>query len=216
MTVFNSPITRGTSTPLQGLTWCLLSFRASKQGYVCQCSSFITGTQVLMHVTVHGAAHCKTVCTKSWPWEKSPLPHQGVEPASAACRPQHPTDWTTSPPQIISKTVQGRNTALLPPDSLPLATHPDNTYKTYLWSVPGHPLERNQQVKELHPEARGFHHLQNQNASPVSHSLSMMNAIIFAPTTDQGVRSCTICWPHSSPPLPHPPTHTCTLGNLHV
>ena len=30
--------------------------------------------------------HCKRVCTESWLWEKNPLPHQGIEPASAACR----------------------------------------------------------------------------------------------------------------------------------
>ena len=25
-------------------------------------------------------------CTEGWPWEKNPLPHRGIEPASAACR----------------------------------------------------------------------------------------------------------------------------------
>ena len=31
--------------------------------------------------------HCKRVCTISWLWEKkNPLPHRGIEPASAACR----------------------------------------------------------------------------------------------------------------------------------
>ena len=30
--------------------------------------------------------HRKTVCTESWLWEKNPLPHRGIEPASAACR----------------------------------------------------------------------------------------------------------------------------------
>ena len=27
------------------------------------------------------------VCTESWLWEKNPLPHQGIEPVSAACLP---------------------------------------------------------------------------------------------------------------------------------
>ena len=26
------------------------------------------------------------VCTKSWLWEKNPLPHRGIDPSSAACR----------------------------------------------------------------------------------------------------------------------------------
>ena len=30
--------------------------------------------------------HCKTVCTESWLWEKNPLLHRGIEPASAACQ----------------------------------------------------------------------------------------------------------------------------------
>ena len=30
---------------------------------------------------------CKRICTESWLWEKNPLPHQGMKPASAACRP---------------------------------------------------------------------------------------------------------------------------------
>ena len=30
--------------------------------------------------------HRKRVCTESWLWEKNPLPHRGIEPASAACR----------------------------------------------------------------------------------------------------------------------------------
>ena len=30
--------------------------------------------------------HRKRVCTESWPWEKNPLPHRGIEPAPVACR----------------------------------------------------------------------------------------------------------------------------------
>ena len=29
--------------------------------------------------------HWKRVCTKSWSWEKNPLPHRGIEPAPTAC-----------------------------------------------------------------------------------------------------------------------------------
>ena len=43
--------------------------------------------QILMHAVAHGGymdTH-KRVCTESWLWEKNPLLHQGIEPASAAC-----------------------------------------------------------------------------------------------------------------------------------
>ena len=39
----------------------------------CDCTRVCTDTR-------------KRVCTESWPWEKSPLPHRGIEAASAACR----------------------------------------------------------------------------------------------------------------------------------
>ena len=41
-----------------------------------------------MHAIAHGGVygHRKRVCTESWLWEKNPLPHRGIEPASAACR----------------------------------------------------------------------------------------------------------------------------------
>ena len=37
-----------------------------------------------LHTGVHG--HRKRVCTESWLWEKNPLPHRGIEPASATFR----------------------------------------------------------------------------------------------------------------------------------
>ena len=49
--------------------------------------------QMLMHMIAHGGVgvggecrHCKRVCTESCLWEKNPLLHWGIEPASAACR----------------------------------------------------------------------------------------------------------------------------------
>ena len=42
--------------------------------------------------------HCKRACTESWLWEKNPLPHQGIEPASAACQSESlPTEPHPSP-----------------------------------------------------------------------------------------------------------------------
>ena len=40
----------------------------------------------------------KRVCTESWLWEKNPLPHRGIEPASAVWRSDVLTNWATSPP----------------------------------------------------------------------------------------------------------------------
>ena len=40
--------------------------------------------------------HRKRVCTESWLWEKNPLPHRGIEPASAAWRSDALPNWATS------------------------------------------------------------------------------------------------------------------------
>ena len=37
-----------------------------------------------LHTGAYG--HRKRVCTERWLWEKNPLQHRGIEPASAACR----------------------------------------------------------------------------------------------------------------------------------
>ena len=38
------------------------------------------------------------VCTESRLWEKNPLPHRGIEPASDMCWSDALTNWATSPP----------------------------------------------------------------------------------------------------------------------
>ena len=50
-----------------------------------------------LHTRVYG--HCKRVCTESWLWDKNPLPHRGIQPASSACRTDALTNWATSPPR---------------------------------------------------------------------------------------------------------------------
>ena len=47
----------------------------------------LTCTQILMHVIAHWGVrgHRRRACAESWLWEKNPLPHLGIEPASAAC-----------------------------------------------------------------------------------------------------------------------------------
>ena len=56
-----------------------------------------------MHAIAHGgcADTCKRVCTESWLWEKMPLPHQRIEPASAAWRSDAVTNQATAPPLHI-------------------------------------------------------------------------------------------------------------------
>ena len=59
-----------------------------------------TCAQMLMHAIAHGGctdAHNR-VFTESWLWEKNPLPHRGIEPASAAWRSDALTNWAASPP----------------------------------------------------------------------------------------------------------------------
>ena len=59
----------------------------------------LTCAQMSMHVIAHGGCTdtCKRVRTESWPWEKNPLPHRRIEPASAAWRSDGLTNWATSP-----------------------------------------------------------------------------------------------------------------------
>ena len=44
----------------------------------------------------------KRAFTEGWPWEKNPLPHWGIEPASAAWQSDALTNWATSPPYTTS------------------------------------------------------------------------------------------------------------------
>ena len=45
----------------------------------------------------------KRVCTESWLWEKNPLPHWGIEPASAVWWSDALTNWATSPSSHAGK-----------------------------------------------------------------------------------------------------------------
>ena len=51
----------------------------------------------------------KRVCTESWLWEKNPLPHRGIEPASVVCRSDalptelHPHSISGFPQTVHSK-----------------------------------------------------------------------------------------------------------------
>ena len=45
-----------------------------------------------LHTRMYG--HRKRVCSESWLWEKNPLPHRGIEPASAAW-------WSDAPPSEL-------------------------------------------------------------------------------------------------------------------
>ena len=78
--------------------------RLSRQWYGCQCSGFLTCTQLLMHAIAHRRlyGHRKGVCTGSRLWAKNPLPHRGLEPASVlrSCQSPSPcglltTGWST-------------------------------------------------------------------------------------------------------------------------
>ena len=48
--------------------------------------------------------HCERVCTESWLWEKNPLPHQGIEPASAAWLSDVLTELHSNPNSQLSYT----------------------------------------------------------------------------------------------------------------
>ena len=57
---------------------------------------------MLMHVTANGGVWTrKRVCTESWLWKENPLPHQGIEPVSAAWRSDALTSWATSHPFLF-------------------------------------------------------------------------------------------------------------------
>ena len=51
--------------------------------------AFNVGTDVNAFDCTRGCTDTlrERICTESWLWEKNPLPHRGIEPASTACRP---------------------------------------------------------------------------------------------------------------------------------
>ena len=56
---------------------------------ICCCPLILfrfTVTNVIGCLFLSFDGHRKRVCTESWLLEKNPLPHKGIEPASAACR----------------------------------------------------------------------------------------------------------------------------------
>ena len=61
----------------------------------CDCTRGCTGTR-------------KRVCTESWLWEKNPLPHRGIEPASAAWwSDARPMSYIPSPLSLRTQTDLG-------------------------------------------------------------------------------------------------------------
>ena len=89
--------------PIYSAYWVLQCFHSPPNSYMnyrifnvrtdvnkCDCTWGCTDTR-------------KRVCTEGWLWEKNPLPHRGIEPASAAWRPDALTDWATSPSHLTRK-----------------------------------------------------------------------------------------------------------------
>ena len=58
------------------------------------CFNVCTDVSACEHMGVYG--HHKRVCTENLLWEKNPLPHLGIEPASAVWRCDALTIWATS------------------------------------------------------------------------------------------------------------------------
>ena len=74
-----------------------------------------------MHAIAHrGYGHRKRACTEGWLWEKNPLPHRRIEPASAACPSNTPPTelhcWQDSPPFFLYQYI-------LLPHVLPIHCH---------------------------------------------------------------------------------------------
>ena len=62
-----------------------------------------------MHVTVHRVyRHCKRVCSESWLWEKNPLSHWGIEPASVVCQSNALINWATSHPRHLQIAISAQ------------------------------------------------------------------------------------------------------------
>ena len=77
----------------EGWPHVLLYFHQSKQWYGCQRVGFSTCTQIFMHLIAR-RSWTNTVRNSAMKagWEKNPLLHQGVKPASTVCWTQH---WIT-------------------------------------------------------------------------------------------------------------------------
>ena len=105
-------------------------------GYVCvviinQTLTQTTGSLSCAHILIHAIAHGgvrtaeESLCWKLTPGEekKNPLPHRGIEPASAAWRSDALTNWATSPPKtspvcLLFQTDYFENVAEISSDAL--------------------------------------------------------------------------------------------------
>ena len=88
----------------QSSSWLFLSLMV-RAGYVCvaiiyRTLTWTTGSlscaQMRLYTGVYG--HRKRVCIESWLWKGNPLPHWGIERASAAWRSDALTSWATFHP----------------------------------------------------------------------------------------------------------------------
>ena len=80
----------------------------------------LTCAQMSMHAIAHGGlyGHRKTVCTESG--KKNPLPHEGIEPVSAACRSDAlPTELHPQPDLFnLKKIIYNFHRLTLLPESI--------------------------------------------------------------------------------------------------
>ena len=84
----------------------LIIFVAYGACWVCLCCHNPPNSDMDYTIFVHAIAlgvcgHRKWVCTESGLWEKNPLPHRGIEPASAAWRSDAVTSWAASHPFFV-------------------------------------------------------------------------------------------------------------------
>ena len=90
-----------------------------------------------LHTGVYG--HRERVCTERWLWEKNPLPHRRIEPASAACRSDALTNWATSPFPFCLYVVGQNSPILSKRETYPAHTVGGNSPMTFtLWNFSWH------------------------------------------------------------------------------
>ena len=104
------------------LTWVRHHSCKSSATHSCQCAVFLCAQTIMVWLPVFGIflvhtdvdacictlglhGHRKTVCNGSWLWEKNPLPHWGLEPASVlhlAFQSDALTNWAIPAPKHLS------------------------------------------------------------------------------------------------------------------
>ena len=135
-----------------------------------------------LHTEVYG--HRKRACNESRLWEKNPLQHRGIEPASAV---RCSTNCATSPPRyipipspwtLLGNVTGKRNTAISPSRGGDVAVY---VFDIKQPSLPTPVYFVLVSISVLMALSTVFHSINSRDNSPLSHSVLPVSFLLVGP-----------------------------------